>query len=369
MELRQLEAFVAVAGELHFGRAAEKLHVGQPTVSALVQRLERELGIPLMVRTTRRVALTGAGAEFLCRAKRILDDVNSAYAAAHRLAKGQEGTVKLGVTPPVMPVLAPHLVSAMATQAPGVQILVQPMWLPDLKRAVADGTVDVAVTCALVPDPPGVKGKVFCGEPLLVSVRPGHHLAHGPAIRLADLSGETCGVHNAALFPAWALAQSQALESVGVRPPTAELNETDLFARRWTTQLEVDWVLTTASMLAPEATIPVWPVSPPQSVPYTLQLNTARAITPAVERFVHLALTIDSPRCWVTRPGHLRHRVTQESRPLRGVARPEFCARDGSNPVMMCSQEPDTPSAPLHAVARGTRDGALRTRHPDGVRG
>jgi DNA-binding transcriptional LysR family regulator len=73
VELRQLEAFVAVANELHFGRAAERLHLAAPTLSELIRRLERELGTPLFTRTTRRVALTSAGAELLARSKVILE--------------------------------------------------------------------------------------------------------------------------------------------------------------------------------------------------------------------------------------------------------------------------------------------------------
>lgn len=75
VELRQLEAFVAVATELHFGRAADRLHIAAPTLSELIRRLERELGTPLLTRTTRRVALTSAGAELLSRSKVILDEV------------------------------------------------------------------------------------------------------------------------------------------------------------------------------------------------------------------------------------------------------------------------------------------------------
>ena len=97
MELRQLEAFVAVATELHFGRAAERLHLAAPTLSELIRRLERELGTPLFTRTTRRVAMTSAGTELLARSKVILDEV----AAVRRVAAGEAGTVRLGITTPV----------------------------------------------------------------------------------------------------------------------------------------------------------------------------------------------------------------------------------------------------------------------------
>ncbi len=100
MELRQLEAFVAVATELHFGHAADRLHMGQPTLSELVRRLEREVGTLLLARTTRRVALTAAGIELLGRAKVILDEVAAASAAVRRIAHGDAGTVRMGITPP-----------------------------------------------------------------------------------------------------------------------------------------------------------------------------------------------------------------------------------------------------------------------------
>jgi len=181
MELRQLEAFVAVAAELHFGRAAQNLHMSQPALSELIQRLERELGTPLFTRTTRRVALTAAGSELLGRAKVILDDLTAAKAAVRRIAAGDAGTVRVGITPPVAPVLGSHLRDALSAHAPDVVLDLQRMWLPHLTSAIAGGTIDVAITCGLVPDPDGVVGEVFCGEPLLAGLRPGHRLAGRPA--------------------------------------------------------------------------------------------------------------------------------------------------------------------------------------------
>src|SRR6202012_2125678 len=108
VELRQLEAFVAVATELHFGRAAERLHLSAPTLSELIRRLERELGTPLFTRTPRRVALTSAGAELLTRTKVILDEVAAARAAVRRVAGGEAGGGRIRPTPPGAPGLRAH---------------------------------------------------------------------------------------------------------------------------------------------------------------------------------------------------------------------------------------------------------------------
>lgn len=312
MEFRQLEAFVAVANELHFGRAAEKLHIGQPTLSELVRRLEREVGTPLLTRTTRRVALTEAGVELLVRSKRIVDEVEGAVAAVQRISEGDAGTVRLGVTPPVAPALAPHLAAAFGREAPDVQLVIRRMWLPDLERAVsdADGEVDVAITCGLVPDPPGILSEVFCAEPLLVGLRPDHRLSGSDAIDLHDLAGDTLGLHSADLFPAWHLAIRQVLDAVGVSPPTVEFADTDLSAYRWQAQPEIEWILTTEAMSENHTATALVPVAPRQVVPYTLQWCPIRATTAAVGRFVNLALSVDVPPGWVSQPDHLRHETT-----------------------------------------------------------
>jgi DNA-binding transcriptional LysR family regulator len=307
VELRQLEAFVAVAHELHFGRAADALHLGQPTLSDMIRRLEREVGATLFTRTTRRVALTSAGDELLPRAVAILAEVAAAVAAVRRLASGDAGTVRLGVTPPAAPVLVPHLVEVFAAQAPDVVVDVQRLWLPALTSALADGSVDVAITCGHVPRPDGFVSTVFCGEPLEVGLRRTHPLAAAAAVELRDLASEVLGVTDSALFPAWTLAQQQSLTAAGVDPPTVTLAATDLAARHWADQAEVGWILLMPSLSALHDSTAVVPVTPPQLVPFTLQWCPDRAETAAVGRFVDVALSGSLPPGWHTLPGHRRH--------------------------------------------------------------
>ena len=298
MELRHLEAFVAVATELHFGRAAERLHIGQPTLSELVRRLERELGTPLLTRTSRRVALTEAGAELLRRAQPILDDVGAAAAAVRQIAAGDGGTVRVGLTPPVAPVLAPHLLAGFAAVAPGVTVELSQLWLPGLQQAVADGTVDVALTCGVLEGRAGVVSEVLGAQPLLVGLRPDHRLAGQAAVRLADLADDVLGAPPASLFPAWALAQRQALDAAGIDPPSVPLAQTDLAATRWLDQPGVDWVLLIDSLTAGHTGTAIRGVEPARGVPFTLQWHPHRPQAPAVARFVRHALTAPVPPGW-----------------------------------------------------------------------
>ena len=307
MELRQLEAFAAVAAELHFGRAAARLHMGQPTLSESIRRLERELGTPLFARTTRHVALTSAGEELLTRTAVILDDVAAAVAAVRRVADGDAGTVRIGITPPVAPVLAPHLRAGAAQALPGVDLDLRQLWLPALAAAVTDARIDVAITIGLVPEIPSVVSEVFCGEPLLVGLRSGHRLAGRNTVALSELAQDVLGAPDADLFPAWALSQQQALTDAGIHPPSVRLEASDLAASGWTQQEDVEWVLLVGSLTGSHRDTVIRPVEPVQLVPYTLQWSPDRARTAAVARFVHFALSSPLPDGWVTQPAHRGH--------------------------------------------------------------
>jgi DNA-binding transcriptional LysR family regulator len=209
-------------------------------------------------------------------------------------------------------VLAPHLISLFAAEAPQVTVELQRMWLPNLLDAVVSGDIDVALTCGLVPEPAGVASEVFCAEPLLVGLRPGHRLASRDTIALSELGHEVLGTAPQALFPAWALTQRQALDTAGIAPPAIELADTDLAAICWADQPDIDWILLIPSLAAARAQTVIRPVAPRQLVPFTLQWNPSRVHTMAVARFVHCVLAADLPPGWHTQPDHLHHTESDE---------------------------------------------------------
>jgi DNA-binding transcriptional LysR family regulator len=280
--------------------------MSQPTLSELVRRLEREMGTPLLTRTTRRVALTSAGAELLVRAQSIVSDVSSATAAVRRVATGEVGTVRMGIVPNVEPLLARHIADALMRHAPDIALDVRRMWPPDLQHAVAEGTVDVAITCGFITDPPGVVGEVFCGEHVLVALRSTHRLAARNTIAWTDLAAEPFGMPSFSLFPDWSSAQRRLLDKAGISPPVVELESTDVSATGWTRQPAVEWIMTGAALNAPDESVKVLPVLPTGVFGYKLQWSTARTQTAAAARFVQLILTVEVPPGWVTQPGHLR---------------------------------------------------------------
>lgn len=119
MELRHLRYFRAVAEELHFGRAAQRLHIAQPPLSAQIRQLEAELGVELLTRSTRRVELTPAGTAYLTQVVAILDAVESAGAQARRIAEGQEGHLTIGCVGSATYSLLPQLVRTLRDELPG----------------------------------------------------------------------------------------------------------------------------------------------------------------------------------------------------------------------------------------------------------
>ncbi|HWK27605.1 MAG TPA: LysR substrate-binding domain-containing protein [Solirubrobacter sp.] len=184
MELRQLEYFAAVARHRHFTRAAESLYVSQPALSQQIRRLEAELGLPLLRRTSRGVELTAAGEDLLAHAEAVLRHVAEARAELDRHTGLTRGVVRVAATAADAPRLSAAL-AAFHTEHPGLQIGLRQGSEAEVAALVQAGAVDVAL---LATAPPGVSARRLSDEPLRAAVPVDDELA-GTTTTLPALRG------------------------------------------------------------------------------------------------------------------------------------------------------------------------------------
>lgn len=143
MELRHLRYFVAVAEELHFGRAARRMHIAQPPLSQQIKQLEHELGAPLFTRTSHKVELAAAGHLLLPRARDILERTQSAVEAIKRMAEGEIGTITIGYVEEAVHFAFPQLINPFQAAYPGVECLLKDMHSTDQAEALQNGSIDI----------------------------------------------------------------------------------------------------------------------------------------------------------------------------------------------------------------------------------
>jgi DNA-binding transcriptional LysR family regulator len=187
VELRHLRYFVAVAEELHFSRAAERLHIAQPAVSEQVRKLEAELGVRLFDRTQRKVALTDAGAALLTEAYRVLRQAEAARVAA-RSASDRPG-LRIGYVPTALRASIPRTLRRLVAATPNLQTTIEPGSGLELVDAVRGGELDVAVVSLPVPTA-GVRVTPL-GEQRAVAVFPvDHEHAVKPHVALERIAPE-----------------------------------------------------------------------------------------------------------------------------------------------------------------------------------
>jgi DNA-binding transcriptional LysR family regulator len=188
-DLSQLRSFVAVAEELHFGRAAARLGMTQPPLSRQIQVLESIVDAPLLERSSRFVRLTPAGRNFLEDAKRILKLADSAAHVARRIASGQAGSIKLGFTATTAYSFLPDLVTACSTRLPDVDLALKEMVSVEQFDALASGQLDAGLVRPPVARPELASLRVVA-EPLLAAIPQAHPLASAAIVSLADLDDQ-----------------------------------------------------------------------------------------------------------------------------------------------------------------------------------
>ncbi len=179
LETRVLDYFIAVAEELHFGKAAERLGMAQPPLSRAISRLERRMGVRLLERSSRRVALTDAGAMFLADSRRVLDSLDAAVRRAQRAQ--QPGLLVMAVRPGTASGLIADLIRSPEVGSHDV------VFTHDRPAALRDGRADIALLCIGTDDLTGLRTADLTEEAPFALVPRGHPLARRPAVTVAEL--------------------------------------------------------------------------------------------------------------------------------------------------------------------------------------
>ncbi|HUK05244.1 MAG TPA: LysR substrate-binding domain-containing protein, partial [Burkholderiales bacterium] len=187
-ELRQLRHFIAVAERLHFGRAAEALHISQPPLSRSIRALEARVGATLLARTRRRVELTPEGARFLEEAKRLLAQLERAVLEVGTMAAGGRGRLRLGFVSLADYGVLPRLLKSYKAARPGVELALREMLSPDQAAALASGELDFGLLLPPV-SPADLEHVVVQRERFVAALPARHRLARaGGRIAMRELA-------------------------------------------------------------------------------------------------------------------------------------------------------------------------------------
>jgi DNA-binding transcriptional LysR family regulator len=200
MELRHLRYFVAVAEELHFGRAAKRLHITQPPLSQQIQLLERELGVKLLIRG-RKVQLTNAGRVLLEEARRTIEVADRAARAARAAGAGEAARLRIGYPAATLVELVPAAFRTFAERFPDVGIEAVAGHTGGLLSALRDDQLDIAVLAMNGHDSETVCSKLLHREPLVLAVPDNHPLANRAALAMTDLAEQSMILLPRALDP------------------------------------------------------------------------------------------------------------------------------------------------------------------------
>ncbi len=189
MTLRDLQYLVALADARHFGRAARACHVSQPTLSAQLKKLEDSLGVALVERRPRRLALTPAGEQVVARARRMLQDAADIRELARARQRPLAGELKVGLIPTLGPYLLPRVMPRLGRALPELQLLLHEHQTAPLVERVEAGELDLAIL-ALPADTGGLETRALFTESFLLAMPETHRLARRRRLKPADLGGE-----------------------------------------------------------------------------------------------------------------------------------------------------------------------------------
>jgi LysR family transcriptional regulator, benzoate and cis,cis-muconate-responsive activator of ben and cat genes len=221
MELRHIRYFMTVAEELHFGRAAERLHVSQPPLSQQIRQLEAELGVELFQRNQRHVQLTGAGKRYYEEVRLIFERLDQAAHFARQAAEGQTGTLAVGFVASATYALLPLLYRRFREAYPMVGLNLSELSTAEQVDALNSGQIEVGIARPPVGDST-LLTEPLVEEPLMVALPSSHAMAQKEAIALRELRSERFVLFPRRPRPGWIDVVRRACEAADFFPTVAQ---------------------------------------------------------------------------------------------------------------------------------------------------
>lgn len=295
-DLRQLRYFVAVAEDLNFTRAAERLHMAQPPLSAAIRQLEEQLGVALFERTTRQVELTVAGKLLLEKSRQLLAHAEEVFSVVREVEREPIGRLGLGIAPPARFGLAPELFAACANEAAGVMLYPREDTTGVLLRELRAGRLDLVVAFCAPPDD-ALQRERIRDEPAVVHVDASHPFGARTSIALDDLRDETLIVARSPDSPGFTSTIAGICRESGFDPKTIPDPYPDLGVRAVRERLGVVIYVRTAFAQDLDGSVFV-PIEPRVTLPFDLLWRRGTQ-SGALDTVLNVARSLRDRKGWI----------------------------------------------------------------------
>jgi DNA-binding transcriptional LysR family regulator len=221
MELRHLHYFIAVAEELHFSRAAERLHISQPPLSQQIRDLEEELGVKLFERSKRQVHLTEAGKAFLERSYLVFAQLEQAIAVTQQIGQGEVGRLAIGFVDSAMYTVLPEILRMFRERFPAVELRLNELTTVQQIHALHHKQIDVGIVRAAITEP-GLRMECLLQESLVLALPESHPLSSQAQVSLSTLADESFILFPAKLGPIFYEEIMDLCQQSGFRPKVSQ---------------------------------------------------------------------------------------------------------------------------------------------------
>ncbi|NYF79556.1 LysR family transcriptional regulator [Granulicella arctica] len=215
---RQLRSFIAIAEELHFGRAAALVHLSQPALSLQIRGIEEELGVQLLIRDRRKTGLTPAGRIFLNEARELVQRTEAAIALTRRAALGEVGILRIGFISTAAAMIMPQLVKQFRTKHQHVDLDLRNVLTSDQVVLLQERKLDVGFLRVPLPTPPDIRLRVIHREPFVLLLPANHPLASVKDLKVSDCQGADFVMYSRKMAPGFHDQLMNILHTHGVTP-------------------------------------------------------------------------------------------------------------------------------------------------------